>query len=105
MSQYTNRLNKLEAAIVPPTITVYRFSSAIHYDDQGQCAELIVYAKDSALLGRFPAQAGESTEDLCARAYAAVGRQPDDGVIERHLIRAGPNGGMAPGFERFAKHA
>jgi hypothetical protein len=91
---------------MPATKTVYRFSSYVSYDDEGQCAKVVVYgAGNRTLLGSFPAQQGESAEAVCARAYAAVGRQPDDGVIVIHFVKAGPNGGPAPGFERFAKHA
>ena len=106
MSNYTNRLNKLESTLMPATKTVYRFSSIVSYDDEGQCANVVVHGPiNRTLLGSFPAQRGESTEAVCARAYAAVGRKPDDGVIERHILHAGPNGGFTPGFERFAKHA
>jgi hypothetical protein len=91
---------------MPATKTVYRFSSYVSYDDEGQCAKVEIYGADKkALLGSFPAQPGESTEAVCERAYAAVGRQPDDGVIVIYFVKAGPNGGLAPGFERFAKHA
>ena len=89
MSSYTNRLNKLECAIRPGA-KGYRFRSIVDYDEQDQCAEVVVYeSSGNALLGEFTAQAGETTEALCARAYAAVGRQSEDGVIERHIISAG----------------
>jgi hypothetical protein len=91
---------------MPASKTVYRFSSYVSYDDEGQCAKVDVYgALNRTLLGSFPAQAGEPTEAVCARAYAAVGRQPGDSVIVVHFVKAGPNGGLAPGFERFAERA
>jgi hypothetical protein len=96
MSNYTNRLNRLECAI-GPGVKPYRFSSVIDYDERGQCAEVVVYdVRRTTLLGRFAAERGESMEALCARAYVAVGRQPDDGVVERHIIRSGANGGASP---------
>lgn len=107
MSSYTNRLSKLESTPTPATKIVYRFSSFVSYDDEGHTAKVVVYgAANRTLLGSFPAQPGESTEAKCVRAYAAVGYQSDmDGVIERHMVHADPNGGFAPGFERFAKRA
>ena len=104
MSNYTNRLNRREGAIGPGAER-YRFSSMVDYDEQGQCAEVVVYdIGRSTVLGQFTAKPGESTEALCSRAYGAVGCRPDtDGVIEHHIVHAGQNGGPAPGFERFAK--
>jgi len=88
---------------MPATKTAYRFSSYVSYDDEGRCAKVDVYgAGKREPLGSFLAHRGESTEAVCARAYAAVGRQPEDGVIVIHFVKAGPNGGLAPGFERFA---
>ena len=87
---------------MPATKTVYRFSSYVSYDDEGQCAKVVVYgAPNRTPLGSFHAQPGESAEAVCARAYAAVGRQPNDGAIEIHFVKA-ETGGLAPGFERFA---
>lgn len=91
---------------MPESKTVYRFSSYVSYDDEGRCAEVVVYGVGKREpLGSFLAQPGETTEAVCARAYSAVGRQPNDGVIVIHFVKAGPNGGLAPGFERFAVRA
>jgi hypothetical protein len=69
----------------------------MHYDDLGHPAKLDLQARTFAPLP------GESEDDLCARAMKDVGSS--DNLILIQLVKPGPDGGIAPGFERFAKHA
>ena len=96
MSSYATRLERLEGAIQPAGLPKY-VQGVMHYDDYGHPAKLELQRQ------AFAPMPGESEDDLCTRAMKAVGSA--DNLILIQLVKPGPNGGLAPGFERFAKHA
>jgi hypothetical protein len=95
MNRIEGRLAKLEDAIQP--VAPQRYVVAMmDYDEQGVCAELTLGDR------LFTPITGETEEELCARAVQEAG-VADHQILLVQLVRAGPNGGLAPGFERFAK--
>lgn len=96
MSNYTSRLDRLENVILPSARPKY-VRGIMHCDDHGNPANV-------ELCGRsFSPLPGESEDDLCTRAMTDVAST--DRLMLIQLVKSGPNGGLAPGFERFAKHA
>ncbi len=66
------------------------------FDDDGVCECL-------SLAGQtFTPVEGESEEALCERAMRETGKADHDLMLV-HFVKSGPDGGLAPGFERFAK--
>jgi len=65
------------------------------YDERGKCAGLTIRGQ------RFTPLAGETEDDLCARAAKETGTTDELMLVQ--LVHSGPNGGLAPGFERFGK--
>jgi len=94
MSNQSARVAKLEGAILAPSSATF-VVGLMSYDESGNPAELKLRDRP------FPALPGETEDDLCARAMSEIGGQ--DALMLIQFVPAGPNGGLAPGFERFAK--
>ena len=65
------------------------------FDDHGTCATLEMDGRT------FTPLPGESKDELCERAKREAGCS-DCHLLLIQLVKAGPNGGSAPGFERCA---
>jgi hypothetical protein len=76
-------------------------SGSANYDDYGIVAEVELRDRTYEDLGTFTPSNGEEEEVLIDRVFATVGSPEHRIVIQ--VVKPGPNGGLAPGFERFAK--
>ena len=92
MATISSRLDRLEQTLCPSAPKQF-VSAVMSFDDRGNCSELELCGQ------KFAALAGESEEDLCARAKSVTGTA---NLILIQLIPAA-NGALLPGFERFAK--
>jgi hypothetical protein len=66
------------------------------YDELGRASEFRI---DDRVFTPSP---GETEDELRKRGIAETDNV-DSWVMVIQYVRAGPNGGLAPGFERFAK--
>ena len=95
MRSHAARLAKLAAVIQPP-ILQKRVLAFMDYDEHGFASEFRI---DDRVFTPSP---GETEDELRKRGIAETGNA-DSFVMAIRYVRAGPNGGLAPGFERFAK--
>ena len=94
MQNYTTRLERLERTIDPQRRPNY-VQAIMDFDDHGICATLEMDGRT------FTPLPGESEDEPCDRAKQEAGHS-DCQVLLIQLVKAGPNGALAPGFERFA---
>jgi len=89
-----NVIDQLERTIQPQRLPTYG-QAIMDFDDDGTFAALEMDGRT------FTTRSGESEDELCERAMRELGPR-DCQLLLIRLVKAGPNGGLAPGFERFA---
>lgn len=101
MNNHANRLAKVERVLNPADDRPWAWG-VMDYDEYGNNPVLQLSADYRSERKMFTGLPGESEDELCERAMQEM-TLGDRNLLLHHVVRPAAHGGLAPGFERFAK--